>query len=103
MKNFFFLFVIISTSLFCQDLREISGFERTDPSKIDQLVSMSYYAPFRLGYGAGEYLDENFGLSTKNANQQSITWVTTRGTYNEYHGYWIFRPNINQCWEVDFG
>lgn len=69
---------------------------------IESLVNGTYFGAFRLGYHAGEYLNNHFTLSNaqQDWSRQSFTWVTKQGTYNAMSGYWVFRCDANQCWQA---
>lgn len=96
MKLSFLLFTWISALFFSPALKA------DHQALTQQLVEGKYFGAFRLGYHAGEYLNDRFQLnfSTQDATKQSFTWVTKQGRYNQLTGYWIYRPNINQCWQA---
>lgn len=105
MKNFLFFLVIITNAfLYGENARERLGFQKADPVKIERLVAGQYFGAYRLGYGAGQYLNNTFGLSSisQDTSLQSFTWINEAGSYPSYnlHGYWIFRTNIHQCWQA---
>lgn len=67
-----------------------------------KLVSAQYdpdSGAVRFKFGA-EYFDHDFRLSPANVIKNAPAWVPQRGQYNELHGYWIFLPNANKCWQA---
>jgi hypothetical protein len=81
------------------DRRERLGFEPADAEKLQQLVGLQYFGTYKLGFGAGQYLDHGFSLSPSSEN---VIWYNKAGSYDTYHfhGYWIFIPGINECWQA---
>lgn len=102
MKNILFLFSMLFGILGYTDARERLGFQEVNSSRMDELVNLHYFGAYKLGYGAGQYLNHSFGLSSKpqDPSGQSFVWVNRPGTYNALRGYWIFMPNARQCWQA---
>jgi len=65
-----------------------------DP-RLSQLVQGTYFRAARLTDGAGQYLDYNLRFSST-----PTSWSLQQGIYNQYPGYWIFRTDVNQCWQA---
>lgn len=49
----------------------------------------------RLNAGANQYLDYTLSLSAAGS-----AWSVQQGRYNQFSGYWIFREDLDQCWQA---
>ena len=53
-------------------------------------------AEIALSVSAGQYFGRDFRIVGT-----PQWWKPVHGTYNAQQGYWIFRPDVNMCWQAE--